>query len=210
MGLHERARQEAMIAAARAYAICAHGDQTYGDFPYEKHLQDVVDILSVFRASYFLDKLYPILAQVGYLHDVLEDTEITYEQLDDAFGYRITSNVSAITDPVGKNRRERKEQFTVRMQFFITQPEYVFAVIVKVADRLANVRHAVKRESEKSKYVKLYRKEYPEFKALIYPFIDSHLFVYSDVLKTWFRELDDYLIVEPVTLSASICAGSVS
>ena len=63
-------------------AAIAHAGQMYGDMPYIKHLIDVVNIL---RDNGYDDD-YVI---VGILHDVLEDTEVTFELLEGWFGLAI-------------------------------------------------------------------------------------------------------------------------
>lgn len=41
------------IKEARMVAVKAHGDQPYDDiFPYEKHLDDVVDVLGMFGITH--------------------------------------------------------------------------------------------------------------------------------------------------------------
>jgi hypothetical protein len=45
----------------------------------------------------------------GYLHDVFEDTDTTYEEIAQEFGKTITDLVMSVTEPKGKTWQERKE-----------------------------------------------------------------------------------------------------
>lgn len=95
-----------MLEKARSFAKRAHENQMYGNEPYSVHLEAVVGIV----------KPYGETAQViGYLHDVLEDTSVTYEQVKDEFGGLIADCVALLTDAPGENRRERKEETYKRM-----------------------------------------------------------------------------------------------
>ena len=60
---------------ARMAAVKAHSNQTYADiFPYEKRLDDVVDVLKRFGYS-------GKFIVAGYLHDSMEDDAISYNDL---------------------------------------------------------------------------------------------------------------------------------
>ena len=116
-----------IVVSAAEFAVDRHGDQMYGVKPYIYHLRAVV---STVQAYHVWDK--HILAAC-YLHDVLEDTATTKEELVREFGPYIADMVDACTDGTGKNRNERKK----RPYGLI--PRVPGAVTVKVADRLANV-----------------------------------------------------------------------
>jgi (p)ppGpp synthase/HD superfamily hydrolase len=118
-----------MLEQARAFALAAHGDQMYGARPYSFHLDAVVRLLSP----------YGIEAQViGYLHDVVEDTEVSEGEIRQHFGRLIAECVGLLTDAPGANRAERKARTYARLATVDGPAE--LALVVKVADRLANVR----------------------------------------------------------------------
>ena len=118
-----------MLDQARAFALAAHGDQMYGARPYSFHLDAVVRLLSP----------YGIEAQViGYLHDVVEDTEVSEGEIRQHFGRLIAECVGLLTDAPGANRAERKARTYARLATVDGPAE--LALVVKVADRLANVR----------------------------------------------------------------------
>lgn len=141
-------KQEKLERSARDYAESAHGDQKYGEAPYVTHLAAVVTVLKDFGFSGDL-----ILA--GWLHDVLEDTKTTAAQLDMAYGSTVTHLVWAVTG-VGKNRKERNENAYGKIE------ERPRAVILKLADRIANAEASAKNNPD---LLAMYRREYPGFKA---------------------------------------------
>ena len=118
--------------AARDYAIAMHGDQTYGTHPYVHHLDAVVALLQPYGEK----------AQVvGYLHDVVEDTDATVSDVQQRFGDLVARCVSLLTDAPGANRKERKAKTYAAMAQVTGDEE--LALVVKAADRLANVRACV-------------------------------------------------------------------
>lgn len=141
----------------REFAIRAHGDQKYGGEPYVVHLDEVANIACRFPK----DEEGEMLRTVAYLHDVLEDTEIERAEISELFGEEIAEAVAAITDPKGKNRRERKAKLNENLSALDeSKPAHRAALIVKVSDRLANVRACV--ESGDSR-LGMYRKEHEAF-----------------------------------------------
>lgn len=118
-----------MLTKARAFAVQAHGDQTYGDKPYSFHLDMVAGNLAPYGEQ----------AQVvGYLHDVVEDTNVTKEAVEEEFGSFVAECVGLLTDEQGANRKERKAK-TYEKLSRVSGPTQL-ALVVKVADRLANVK----------------------------------------------------------------------
>lgn len=139
-------------ADARAYAIAMHGDQKYGAHPYAHHLDAVVALLQPYGDT----------AQViGYLHDVVEDTDATVSDVQSRFGDLVARCVSLLTDAPGANRKERKAK-TYAALAQVTGDEEL-ALLVKAADRLANVRACV--ADGHRKLWDTYQGEHPTFRA---------------------------------------------
>jgi (p)ppGpp synthase/HD superfamily hydrolase len=140
--------------AARAFAYAAHLGQKYGEANYITHLDHAVDVARRFGVR------APGLIAAVYLHDTIEDTKVTFEDLVAVFDLGIARLVYAVTDKPGKNRAERHEA-TFPGILAVGYP----AVLVKLADRLANVETSA-RGPNKSKLA-MYRKEYPRFRAAL-------------------------------------------
>lgn len=142
---------------ARDFAIIAHGNQKYGDQPYVVHLDEVFNVLLRYG------KTSDNLVNICYLHDVLEDTDVTYEQIEKDFGDYISTCVHAITDPSGKNRKEKKAKLYEKLKRL--DYSYNDALIIKAADRLANIRMAKKNNNG---FLSMYKKEHNDLKEAIY------------------------------------------
>ena len=154
---------------ARMVAVKAHSNQSYDEiFPYEKHLDDVVDVLKRFG---FSGKF--IVA--GFLHDSIEDDGISYNDIRKHFGIEVAEMVYCVTDELGRNRREKKEKTLPKTA---SNPN---AIILKLADRIANIEHGGK--------IDMYNKEYDEFRGALY------LNTPEDGKKMW-EHLDSLLGVE--------------
>lgn len=133
--------------AAEMFARGAHIGQKHGERSYVSHLRDTVRVLK--RIDYFS---VPMIC-AAWLHDTIEDTPTSYQDIRQLFGDHVAELVWAVTDDLGRNRKERKER---------TWPK-IFAdreaTILKLADLTANVENAFENDS---KLCQMYRKEWPE------------------------------------------------
>ncbi len=144
---------EKIYNEARMVAFLAHKGHTYDIYPYEKHLEDVVDIVKKFGFS----GKYIVGA---YLHDGIEDANLSYNKIKKAFGLEVAEIVYAVTDEIGRNRKEKKEKTYPKIK---ANPD---SLIVKLADRIANVEHGIRFDNEEK--TKMYKKEFAEFKNELY------------------------------------------
>ena len=126
---------EDLLNRAYVYAMKAHGQQTRasGD-PYFSHPLEVAAILTDLK----LDDS-TIVAAV--LHDTIEDTETTREEIDRLFGAQIGKLVDGLTkieklDLVSKQARQG-ENFR---KLLLAVADDVRVLLVKLADRLHNMR----------------------------------------------------------------------
>jgi len=141
------------VRLIRSLAVLMHGEQQYGDRPYVEHLDAVVGVLQRFGIH---DE--EILA-AGYLHDVLEDTDLTFEGLEVLVGEPVAALVDACTDGEGPNRKARKERVYQMI------PQYPRARMVKLADRVANIEASLAHHHRHRKNLtEMYRKEQAEFR----------------------------------------------
>ena len=141
---------------AKTYAEIKHKGQTHGTRPFITHLTEVVNALHEF--GYKDDDL----TAAAWLHDVVEDTEVTIEEIYSEFGDRVGDLVDALTDGPGETRLEKKQKP------YATIPNVPGAVLVKLADRIANVRHTIAdTKPGAARYYAVYKKEHSGFcKAL--------------------------------------------
>lgn len=145
----------------RDFAIKAHGDQRYGDRPYAVHLDAVAELVRT------VDPSWDALA-VAYLHDVVEDTEVTVQDVRVAFGSRVAGAVVGLTDPEGyANRKARKAELHRRLATLDPcAPVPRLTLLVKAADRLANL--ASSKAEGKAGLLKMYQREHEAFRAAAY------------------------------------------
>lgn len=137
------------VTEARQVAVKAHGTQDYdGVFPYEKHLDDVVEVLKRFSI------VHPKYLCAGVLHDTIEDGAISYNKIKKHFGEEVAEMVYCVTDELGRDRAEKKRKTLPKTA---SNPD---AVIIKLADRIANIEHGGK--------VDMYLKEFEDFKNHLY------------------------------------------
>lgn len=86
---------------------------------------------------------YNLLVQVALLHDTIEDTNASYEDVKNEFGEAVANGVLALS----KNKAvEKKDQMRDCIERIKKQPREV--AIVKLADRLFNIRDRVPTWSE--------------------------------------------------------------
>ena len=97
--------------------------------PYIVHPIEVMQILRDNGAS--------IDAQiVGVLHDTLEDTDTTYQEISKLFGDKIANMVQMETEIKGKAYKERKHEHMMRIMLSGTKEEKM----VNCADKLSNLK----------------------------------------------------------------------
>lgn len=129
-----------------------HKHQIYGSLPYLVHLRDVVSILRDFGHD---DE---VLFAAAWLHDVIEDTDTNYHDVQTATCPAVADIVYDLTDELGKNRKERKERTLVK----VAKSE--MTLIVKLADWISNVQISLS-EHDVGK-TSMYRQDFPEFETL--------------------------------------------
>ncbi|MGF1601416.1 MAG: RelA/SpoT family protein [Thermosynechococcaceae cyanobacterium] len=77
----------------------------------------------------------------GFLHDVVEDTDVTLEQLEEEFGFEVRHLVEGVTKISKFNfstKTEREAENFRRM--FLAMAQDIRVIVVKLADRLHNMR----------------------------------------------------------------------
>ena len=119
------------------YAAHAHNDQKVPgtDHPYINHIGNVaMEVMTAIAKRASFQK--PDLAiQCALLHDVLEDTDETYESVKDNFGAEVADGVQALTKVQQYGTKE--EQMADSLRRIELQPHEVW--IVKMADRISNL-----------------------------------------------------------------------
>lgn len=145
-------RTELALAVAEHF----HRDQKYGPRPYVYHLKQVAKIVAPWGEDAIV---------IAYLHDALEDTDIATSTIANIFGSRICDCVQKCTDVGDGPRAVRKERTYKMLSELHGDGRFGLALVVKAADRLANVRHSVKFGNVDK--LQMYREEHPFFKKAV-------------------------------------------
>ncbi|MEA3501153.1 MAG: HD domain-containing protein, partial [Actinomycetota bacterium] len=136
------------IKAAYAVAAEAHSGQfrRTGD-PYIVHPLAVAQIL----ATYGLDTATIVAA---LLHDVVEDTEFTLDDLERDFGSEVALLVDGVTklDRIKFSSREEQQAATIR-KMAVALAKDIRVLLIKLADRTHNMRTIAPLPEEKRKRV---------------------------------------------------------
>jgi RelA/SpoT family (p)ppGpp synthetase len=126
---------EALLASAFDFAYQLHeGQYRASGEPYIVHPVAVADLLRDIGAS-------ASVIAAGFLHDVVEDTEVTPEELEQHFGAEVRALVEGVTKLGGihfTNKTEAQAENLRRM--FLAMASDIRVVLVKLADRLHNMR----------------------------------------------------------------------
>lgn len=123
-----------LLARAYHFAKRAHeGQKRMSGDPYFVHVFETAKIL----AKLGMDA--PTIA-AGLLHDVLEDTEATAEQIKKEFGQNILFLIEGVTKLGTLKYRGHERHVESLRKFFIAMANDLRVVIIKFADRLHNLR----------------------------------------------------------------------
>lgn len=124
-----------ILRKAYEYSVWAHrGQKRRSGSPFVEHTLSVAFIL----AEQHLDS---DTVAAGLLHDVVEDTEVTVEQLEKEFSKEIATLVDGVTKLSAYEFKSRKElQAEYFRKMLISMANDIRVILIKVADRLHNMR----------------------------------------------------------------------
>lgn len=118
--------------SALAYAAMKHQGQTRsGGQPYITHPERVAQYIKQYKQSHNLDALL----SAAYLHDTVEDTDTTHEDLEKLFGGLVAALVKELTSDKEEISKMGKAEYLTRKMIGMSS----WALVIKLADRLDNV-----------------------------------------------------------------------
>ncbi len=135
--LHARRPKDDTAPLRRAFEFAAQRHSTQwrlsGD-PFLSHPLEVTWILAEMQMDL-------VCLQTALLHDVLEDTQTTYEELARVFGDDVARCVNGVTklSKINLANREDRQAESVR-KMLLAMVEDIRVILVKLADRLHNMR----------------------------------------------------------------------
>jgi len=135
-----------------------HSGQKYGDFDYTHHLACVEKIVRRYWDD--TNNIGKDLIVSAWLHDLIEDTKTSYEDIKNIFGKDIAELVYSVTNELGRNRQEKAKKTYPKIK------KHPFAVYLKLADRIANIEFAYKNENKE--LLEMYKNEKDILKKYLY------------------------------------------
>ena len=126
----------ALVLQALQFAALKHRDQRRKDemaSPYVNHLIAVANLLANVG-----DVTDPVTLMGGILHDTLEDTQTTPDELEATFGPAVRQVVQEVTDDKSLPKVERK-----RLQIEHAPHLSIHARQIKLADKISNVQDII-------------------------------------------------------------------
>jgi GTP diphosphokinase / guanosine-3',5'-bis(diphosphate) 3'-diphosphatase len=123
-----------LITRAYNFAEKAHkGIKRYSGEPYFNHLIETAKILAELGMG-------KSTIAAGLLHDVIEDANVTPEEVEKKFSRKIRFLVEGVTK-LGKIRYSGEERHAESLRkFFVAMSQDIRVLIIKLADRLHNMR----------------------------------------------------------------------
>lgn len=170
---------DSIISKASNYAVQAHKNQRrkYSNQPYWHHLANVAELVQIVEHD---DEMIA----AAWLHDTVEDTDVTVADIDINFGADVATLVQWLTIPTklaDGNRTKRKE---IDRLYIEKAPDR--AKTIKLADLIDNTESIVDNDAD---FAKVYLQE----KALMLPCLlggsGRLMFVAELTLKMGLRKL---------------------
>ena len=118
--------EAADLAARRHNGMARKGR---GNEPYINHLAEVANLLATATEGADAE-----LVAAGWLHDSIEDTETTREELAEKFSERVAALVIECTDDMSLPKAERR-----RRQVVDAPKKSASAKLIKIADKVSNI-----------------------------------------------------------------------
>lgn len=124
---------EAMEKQAKEYATQKHSKQKrkFSGEPYVEHPKRVAELIRKYKSSKNKDELI----SAALLHDTIEDTDTTEEDLKKLFGGLITSLVKELSSEKEQIEKIGKDDYLSGKMLDMSS----WALTIKLADRLDNV-----------------------------------------------------------------------
>ena len=122
--------------------------RSYTGEPYYAHLAEVAGVLAMTQHNSEQN------LQIAWLHDTIEDTDTSYQEILDTFGLHVASGVYHLTDHEEGNRKTRKALARQRLALAPAEIQ-----TIKLSDGLSNLKSIMQHDK---KFAKTYVQEWKD------------------------------------------------
>jgi guanosine-3',5'-bis(diphosphate) 3'-pyrophosphohydrolase len=122
-----------VVLAASAFAAHKHRDQRRKGADASPYINHPIAVANVLANEAGITEATTLAAAL--LHDTIEDTDTTAQELESAFGLQIAAIVMEVTDDKSLSKQQRKQ---LQIEHAATLTRH--AKLVKLADKICNLR----------------------------------------------------------------------
>lgn len=129
VSLREFVSEKELINKAKEFATSKHEGQfrKFGKVAYITHPANVAEIVDKFGGS-------PEMVAAAWLHDVVEESNVSLDEIKKLFGENVASLVKELTNPTDLDKSKKGQYLLDKMNTMSSD-----ALTIKLADRLSNV-----------------------------------------------------------------------
>ena len=125
-----------LVLTAVEFAAHKHRDQRRKDAKASPYINHPIALARILSEEGDIDD--PIVIAAALLHDTIEDTSTTHQELRGQFGAKVANIVAEVSDTKWLDKDSRK-----RLQVAKASNASMGAKLVKIADKIANVRDMI-------------------------------------------------------------------
>ena len=149
---------ELKVKEARLFAQYQIRHKHYDNFSYMYHIEEVVRYARYYAKDGSVEQL--IAEIVALLHGIIEDGDVTYNDVKKEFGEFVAECAYRVSDEKGRNRKARKPD-----SLYEEMKEIVMSTFIKLCDRFSNCKNSKMRKGSMGS---TYQKEHKPFKEKLY------------------------------------------
>ena len=123
----------ALLLHALSFAAYKHRDQRRSNREASPYINHPIDVASIIANIGAVDDLVTLVSAI--LHDTIEDTETTGDELEREFGFEVRQLVEEVTDDKALPKSERKRLQVEHAPHISTR-----AKLIKLGDKICNIR----------------------------------------------------------------------